>query len=160
MRSMKSKTLVSMVGAFARACFMAHSRSRRSASVGAASISTYVRYTGKQATTSRSARRRILCVKSAVRGFWCASRAASRASTLSSLAISWRMIWILHSRTIGGKARFSPVNSAYERVRPSSPAGSISSPSTRFANSYPVSPSTGQSSRSDSWCARIFSTTR
>ncbi len=49
------------------------------------------------------ARCRMLCVKSAVRGFWRATRAASRASMFSSLAISFSMMRSLQSRTMSLK---------------------------------------------------------
>ena len=52
----KSNTLASTSVSLARACFIAQLRSRRSSLPGVLSVSRYVRYTGKQATISRSAR--------------------------------------------------------------------------------------------------------
>jgi hypothetical protein len=50
-----------------------------------------------------------VAVKSAVTGFWRATRPASRPSTLSSLAISFSMMRILHSRTICENGVVMPV---------------------------------------------------
>ena len=81
------------------------------------------------------ARRTILCVKSAVRGFCRASRATRRASAFNSLAISLRVMRSLQSVTIAAKDSRWRVNSSYAREKPSSPAGSTSRPRTRLANS-------------------------
>ena len=48
-------------------------------------------------------------MKSAVSGFWRASRPASRPSTFSSLAISFSMMRTLQSRTMSANGAVRPV---------------------------------------------------